>query len=282
VSRRKPVTTAGTRPRAKKQTAQSRSARPANAQPRQQRPQKQKRERKPIATSTKVLVLIGLTVTTLLLGGNWILHRSIFNVKTVHLYGVVHEDPKKVLKASGLQSHPSLISVSGHSIEHNLSSFRWISGVSVTKQWPSTVNVTIHETRPVAVAFNGAHVLEYVAANGADLGPAPMNANYPTLVYLNPLTTTWPFRKAGYSAVYVADRLPKSFAWQISKINVGANGSVTLEMESPVSFVLGPATKLKEKFVAIASVIAHTTLKAGDVVNVEAPTVLSVTGPPPS
>jgi len=109
-----------------------------------------------------------------------------------------------------------------------------------------------------------------------------MNANYPTLVYLNPLTTTWPFRKAGYSAVYVADRLPKSFAWQISKINVGANGSVTLEMESPVSFVLGPATKLKEKFVAIASVIAHTTLKAGDVVNVEAPTVLSVTGPPPS
>jgi len=33
--------------------------------------------------------------------------------------------------------------------------------------------------------------------------------------------------------------------------------------------------------VAIASVIAHTTLKAGDVVNVEAPTVLSVTGPPP-
>jgi len=49
-----------------------------------------------------------------------------------------------------------------------------------------------------------------------------------------------------------------------------------------VSFVLGPPTKLKEKFVAIASVIAHTTLKAGDVVNVEAPTVLSVTGPPPA
>lgn len=281
MSRRKPAATAARRPRATKQAVQSRPSSPVKSQPRQAKAKKQKRERKPIATSTKVLLLIGLVVTTLLLGGNWILHRSIFNVKTVHLYGVVHEDPKKVLKASGLELHPPLIGVSAHSIEHNLSAFRWISSVSVTKQWPSTVNVTIHETRPVAVAFNSAHILEYVAANGADLGPAPLHANYPTLVYLNPLTNSWPFMKAGFSAVYVAKKLPKSIAWQVSKINVGANGNVTLVMESPVSFVLGPPTKLKEKFVAIASVIAHTTLKAGDVVNVEAPTVLSVTGPPP-
>ena len=282
MSRRKPASTAQRRPRTKKQTTAARTSRPAPRQERQPKPQKQKRERKPIATSTKILLLIGLTVTTLLLGGNWILHRSFFNVHTVHIYGVVHEDPKKVLKASGLETHPSLIGVSAHSIEHNLSSFRWISSVSITKQWPSTVNVTIHETRPVAVAFNGAHVLEYVAANGADLGPAPLHANYPTLIYLNPLNNSWPFMKSGFAAVEVAKQLPKSFAWQVSKIMVAANGHVTLGMESPVSFVIGATTNLKAKFVAIASVIAHSTLKAGDVVNVEAPTVLSVTGPPPS
>ena len=88
--------------------------------------------------------------------------------------------------------------------------------------------------------------------------------------------------KSGFAAVEVAKQLPKSFAWQVSKIMVAANGHVTLGMESPVSFVIGATTNLKAKFVAIASVIAHSTLKAGDVVNVEAPTVLSVTGPPPS
>ena len=279
MSRRKPVAPSQKKSRPKKQTAASRTPR---SEPRQIHQTKQKRQRKPIATSTKILLLLGLTVTTLLLGGNWILHRSIFDVKTIHIYGVVHEDTKKVLVASGLESHPAMISVSARAIENNLSSFRWISSVTITRQWPSTVNLTINETRPVAVAFNASHTLEYVAANGTDLGVAPLNANFPTLIYLHPLNTTWPFMKAGFGAVKVASQLPKSFGYQVSKITVGARGIVTLEMESPVSFVLGPTSKLKEKFVAIASVIAHSTLKAGDVVNVEAPTELSVTGPPPS
>ena len=280
MSRRKPAAT--TRPRTRKPTAAARTQRAKPKSQSQPREPKKKTERKPVATSTKILVLIGLIVTTLLLGGNWILHQSIFDVKTVHLYGVSHEDPKKVLTASGLESHPSLISVSSHSLESNLKSFRWISAVTITKQWPSTVNVTIHETRPVAVAFNANHVLEYVAANGADLGPAPIRANFPTLVYVKPQNAKWPFMKSGIAAVSVARQLPKSFGYQVSKITVGARGNVSLVMVSPVTFVLGPTTKLHEKFVAIASVIAHTTLKPGDVVNVESPSELSVSGPSPS
>jgi hypothetical protein len=45
---------------------------------------------------------------------------------------------------------------------------------------------------------------------------------------------------------------------------------------------LGPPTQLKAKFVAVASVIAHSTLRAGDVVNVTVPDELAVSGPAPS
>jgi hypothetical protein len=45
---------------------------------------------------------------------------------------------------------------------------------------------------------------------------------------------------------------------------------------------LGVPTQLQAKFVAIASVIAHSTLRAGDVVNVTVPEELAVSGPPPS
>jgi hypothetical protein len=53
-------------------------------------------------------------------------------------------------------------------------------------------------------------------------------------------------------------------------------------MTSPVSFVLGEPTELHQKFVAIASVIAHSTLVAGDVVDVSVPDELAVSGPSPS
>jgi hypothetical protein len=50
-------------------------------------------------------------------------------------------------------------------------------------------------------------------------------------------------------------------------------------MTTPVTFVLGEPTELRQKFVAIASVIAHSTLVPGDVVDVSVPDELAVSGP---
>ena len=86
----------------------------------------------------------------------------------------------------------------------------------------------------------------------------------------------------GRSAAFVASQLPKAFASQVSVITENSHGSVTLEMTTPVSFVLGPPTQLRAKFIAVASVIAHSTLGVGDVVNVTVPDELAVTGPAPS
>jgi hypothetical protein len=50
-------------------------------------------------------------------------------------------------------------------------------------------------------------------------------------------------------------------------------------MTTPVTFMLGPPTDLHAKFVAIGSVIAHSTLVPGDVVDVTVPDELAVTPP---
>jgi hypothetical protein len=80
----------------------------------------------------------------------------------------------------------------------------------------------------------------------------------------------------------VAAALPRAFSGQVDEIEVDAAGAVTLKMTSPVTFVLGETTELRQKFVAIASVIAHSTLRAGDVVDVSVPDELAVSGPAPS
>ena len=142
--------------------------------------------------------------------------------------------------------------------------------------------VIVHESDAVAVAFGPHHVLDYVDSQGRNLGRAPLKINLPTLRYVDATKATWPFDGVGRSSALVASELPKAFASQVSVITEDSHGSVTLKMTTPVSFVLGPATQLRAKFVAVASVIAHSTLGVGDVVNVTVPDELAVTGPAPS
>lgn len=230
----------------------------------------------------KVLIGIGLVITTVAVGGQWLLHQSIFRVQHVTVIGEHHETLAQVLAVSGLEQHPTMAGLSQDAVAARLSVFPWIDAVTISKHWPNTVVVTIRETAPVAVAFGAKHQLQFVNVAGRDLGAAPINANYPTLVYENPTNSSWPFARAGRSAAYVASELPKAFSAQVSQILVDARGNLTLKMTTPVSFILGPPTQLRAKFVAIASVIAHTTLRSGDVVDVTVPDELAVTGPAPS
>ena len=234
------------------------------------------------APLTKVLVTLGVSVTVLVLGGQWALHQSFFEVHHVSLSGVRHESSAQVLAASGLNNHPAMIDVSAKSIEKKLQIFPWIDSVSLSKHWPNSVVVTVRESDAVAVAFGPHHVLDYVDRQGRNLGRAPLKMNLPTLRYVNATKATWPFDGVGRSAAFVASQLPKAFASQVSVITENSHGSVTLEMTTPVSFVLGPPTQLRAKFIAVASVIAHSTLGVGDVVNVTVPDELAVTGPAPS
>jgi cell division septal protein FtsQ len=244
-------------------------------------PTKKRTARKPMSGFTKLMVVIGIVGTVALLGGQWVLHRSIFRVQHVTITGLRHESEIDVLKASGLEAHPTMIGISASSIENNLRRFPWIHSLSIEKKWPNTLVVNVSETSPVAVAFNSQNVLQYVDQYGRDLGKAPINAPLPTLKFVNPRSGRWPYQHGGLGAAYVASQLPIAFSSQVSVITENRQGIVTLQMTTPVSFVLGPDTNLHAKFVAIASVIAHSTLRPGDVVDVTVPDELAVTGPKP-
>jgi cell division protein FtsQ len=228
---------------------------------------------------TKWLVAVGLVATAAVFGAQWLLHQSDFRVQHVTITGNRHESAAAILGRSGLGDHPSMIALNETKIVKRVETFSWVRSVSVTKKWPNTVILNVHENVAVAVAFNAKHVLEFVDAQGQPLGVAPLNENLPTLDYLEPTASTWPFAKAGRGAAYVASQLPRAFTTQVGTITDDAQGSVTLKMTTPVTFILGPPTNLHAKFVAIASVIAHSTLVPGDVVDVTVPDELAVTPP---
>ena len=230
----------------------------------------------------RAVVLSVLSAALVALGSQWLLHQSFLRVQHVVVTGTHHESAASVRAASGLDGHPPMIDVRASALSARLGAFPWIRGVSVVKQWPSTVLLAVRERTPVAVAFTGTHSVHYVDAAGHDLGPAPFHVNLPTLEFSPRTGSAWPFERAGHGAALVASRLPRAFAAQVSVISEDAQGVVTLKLTTPVRFILGPATDLEAKFVSVASVIAHSHLHAGDVVDVSVPGTLAVTGPPPS
>lgn len=225
---------------------------------------------------------LALIMTSVALGGRWLLEQPLFRVQHVTVVGLHHESTSQVLAASGLESHPSMLSVSATVVRHRLESFAWIEGVAIHKHWPNSIVIDVSETHPVAVAFAAGHVLRYVDKRGRDLGPAPLHADLPTLFYAGPKRSVWPFAHAARGTAEVASQLPPAFSHQVSVITENSRGSIRLEMTTPVTFILGPPTNLRAKFVAVASVIAHSTLSPGDVVDVTVPDELSVSGAPPS
>ncbi len=225
-------------------------------------------------------VLVGLaSVTTIVLGGDWLVHQPFLRARHVEVLGLRHESRAAVLAVAGLGNQPPMIDVRGPVIAQRLRVFPWIQDVTVTLHWPDTVVIAVREHQPVAVAFDADHVLQYVDASGQELGPAPLHVNLPTLRYIDPRSRTWPFAHAGYNAALVASRLPAAFASQVATIMVGASGSVSLQLTTPVTFLLGNPSDLTDKFVSVASIIAHDTLQAGDVVDVRAPGEIAISGP---
>ena len=253
-----------------------------NVRPRSVPVAARRRQPRRIPTFLKIGVGTGLSAAVLVTGGLVLLHQSYFRVHHVEVLGARHENAAAIIAAAGFDSHPPLMSVSAPAVQRDLEGFSWIASVSVQKRWPSSLTVHVVERTPVGVAFNHLHQLQFVDARGIDLGPAPLHANLPTLVYAHPVGATWPFAHAGRSSAEVAAVLPKAFRDQVAQVSEDAKGVVALKMTTPVTFVLGPATNLHAKFVAIASVIAHSTLRPGDVVDVTIPGELAVTGPPPA
>jgi cell division protein FtsQ len=270
---------------ARERAANVSAQRPRSTQRVESRPQREQRPRRPrrrLFRVARVVVVTALVLATVAVAGEWVLRQSYFRVQHITFVGVRHEPLALVIAASGLEAHPTMMDVNATAVKGNLAQFAWIDSVQLTKHWPNTVVVTVHESSAVAVAFNDHHVLQYVDRQGRDLGTAPLHANLPTLDYVHPRSALWPFEHAGRSAAYVASQLPPAFAAQVSVITEDDHGVVSFKMTTPVTFILGPPTQLHAKFVAIASVIAHSTLRPGDVVDVTVPGELAVTGGPPS
>jgi cell division protein FtsQ len=233
-----------------------------------------------------LVIVAGVVCLLLVLSGATYaaLHSRLFSATTVLVTGEHHETARQVERAAGLESAPTMLSIDPASIALRVElAFPWVATASVSTSWPHTVSIHIVERTPVAVVAGKLGALDLVDVTGRRLGPARPGQSLPRIEYTAPQGDgSLPRDQVSGAAepgLIVAASLPTAFAWQVSTIQVSPVGWVTLHLDQPVTFLLGPASNLRAKYEDVAAVIARTTLHAGDVVDVSVPQAMTVTGP---
>ncbi|MBI4843317.1 MAG: FtsQ-type POTRA domain-containing protein [Nitrospirae bacterium] len=81
---------------------------------------------------------------------------NVFTVEKVKVSGNYHLDERDVISSSGIRRGESLISLSLKDVEERFRQNAWIREVSLRKQFPDTVSITVKESAPkVLLALNG-------------------------------------------------------------------------------------------------------------------------------
>jgi cell division protein FtsQ len=221
------------------------------------------------------LLTFTVVLTLLVVGGNALLHLNYFRVQSIEISGNTHESAGELISVTGLDQNPPMISINSGEITRQARSLRWVESIRVARHWPHRLALIVVERQPVAVAADPTGALFLVDTHGAQLDPPMVGTNLPRLEAKGS-NSSWPYRSWARPAARVAARLPLAFSRQVAVVQIARSGEIRLKMTTPVTFVLGGESNLREKFVAVASVIAHQTLRRGAIVDVSVPSAVTI------
>jgi len=221
-------------------------------------------------------VLLVAVVVLLLIGGWFVLHSKVFAARVVTVVGSVHTPASEIISVAGLSDHPPMIDVNPPTVAARLEKLPWVAKATVSRLWPDGVRISVVEHSAVAVVATTSPAAEHWAlVDRSGLVLADVAAPPAGLVHLTTADMPGPpgsdMGAAAATGLRVAATLPRAFSAQVTSIEVGQGGGVTLVMTTPVTIVLGATTQLHQKYEDAAAILARAKLVAGDVIDVSVP-----------
>ncbi len=229
-----------------------------------------RREVRNAQTSRRRGVLGGIGIAVVLAGlVAVVVFGPLLRVHHVEVVGNRATPTEAIVAAAGLSSQPPMVTMDASEVAARVETLPWVLGAEVTRVWPQTVRITVTERTAVA-AVAGIDGLVLVDGTGRILGPAGGQV-LPRLELGLHAGAPGSFLAPGVRpAAAVAASLPPAFKAQVATISL-EHGQLRLGLTTPVSFILGSSDDLEAKFEAVAAVIAHAQLYAGDEVDVTVP-----------
>jgi cell division protein FtsQ len=189
------------------------------------------------------------------------LHSPLLAARRVTIVGALRTPPAEVLSVSGLGRRPPLIDVSAAADESAIDALPWVARATVERQWPDAVRVVVVERHPVAqIALAGGRyalvdptgrVLAETAGSTSALAPVTGGGAVPP-------PGGW-LDQVQRAAVDAAGALPVSMVKRVASVGTGAAGIVIKLVRGP-DVLLGAPSELRDKMVALATVLARVAL----------------------
>lgn len=93
-----------------------------------------------------------------------------FQVTSIKISGNHHLTKAEVFELSGVDIRTNLLAMSVSQSEKKFSAHPWVKNVSITREWPNTINITIKERTPAALV-NLETGLHYIDREGTVFAP---------------------------------------------------------------------------------------------------------------
>ncbi|MPZ85759.1 MAG: FtsQ-type POTRA domain-containing protein [Actinophytocola sp.] len=207
-----------------------------------------------------VLSVLGLTYV--------IVFTSLFGVRTVEVLGVEDIKPDAVREAAAIEPDTPMVQLDTDEVARRVAELPRVFEVSVSRSFPSTVEIHVTERSPVAVRpdTDGVHLVD---RTGADY--ATVQARPPGLPVLKVVAVA-PDDPSTHAAVTVLGALPDPLREKVVEISAGTPGDVRLRLAGGKTVKWGDAEDNTRKAAVLAPLLTRSG-KTYDVATPEFPTV---------
>lgn len=219
----------------------------------------------------RLRVVLVATGTLVVLGSGYGLTRSpLLDVDAVELAGAVRTARADALAAAGLDRPRQLVDLDPGTVSRRLERLPWVADASVTRRWPGTVVLRITEREPVAVLAAGERWAE-IDAEGRVLGLADRPpTGLPVLEGVEAGGVGSHLEGPAAAAAEIAAALPDGLRRTVASVRAGDAG-VELALVPRGTAVLGPATEVGDKLVALQTVLAEVDPTTVELIDVRVP-----------
>jgi cell division protein FtsQ len=224
----------------------------------------------------RVAVVVGAVALVAL--GVGLLYTPWFTAKVVKVTGS-HPNTAEaaIISAAGLVHHPQMISADPGPTAARTEALPFSASAQVTRHWPDAVTIAVTERKPVIAMAGPTASWSTLDGNGRTLAVTPQHPGLPTLIVHGPSGVVPPAAVGGtvaataHPGLVVARTIPPAFASQVESVNVAADGTVSLALNSNLVVLLGTTSDLTAKYEDVAAIIAHANLKGAHTIDVTVP-----------
>jgi cell division protein FtsQ len=189
------------------------------------------------------------------------------DVDEVRVSGADRSGAGVVVAATGIEEGEPLVTLDAAAAEASVERLPWVEDASVRRSWPGAVVVDVVERRAVAAVLAPSGVdVALVDADGRVLDAVPVEGAGALLVagLAAPGPPGTRLAEDAGPALAVATALPPDLRARVERVAVADGGRLELQVlvpdADPATVVVGDASLLPEKLVALATLLASVDL----------------------